>query len=63
MVLIQPNVRGSSGFGKTFLATWTTASSARTRCGHRRAAGLDRPQPDLDAVSAWWWRAAATAAT
>ena len=42
IALIQPNVRGSSGYGKSFLALDNGMRARRRGEGHRRAARLDR---------------------
>jgi dipeptidyl aminopeptidase/acylaminoacyl peptidase len=60
--MIQPNVRGSSGFGKSFLAMDN---------GFKREDSVRDIGALLDWIdhspsstpSAWWWWAAATAAT
>ena len=42
VAMIYPNVRGSTGYGKTFLKLDNGLQREGLRTGHRRAAGLDR---------------------
>ena len=47
--VIYPNVRGSRGYGKTWLKARQRPAPGGLRPGHRRAARLDRRNADLDA--------------
>ena len=61
--MIRPNVRGSSGFGKTFLALDNGMKREDSVKDIGALFDWIARQPNLDAIARAWSRAAATAAT
>ena len=61
--MLFPNVRGSAGYGKTFLKLDNGFKREDSLQGHRRAARLDQDAAPTSTPTASWSPAAATAAT
>ena len=63
IALVLPNVRGSTGYGKTFRHARQRLEARGLGEGHRRRHRLDRAAGPNSIRPAWWSPAAATAAT
>ena len=53
-VVVAPNVRGSSGYGRSFLQLDNGDAARGLGARHRLAAGVDRPAGRVSIATAWW---------